>query len=76
MLNPDLPTCNQAEHLYGFRGHDCRNNLMYTGNGKIVYMAAAICVVRPPFLHPVTHPVICHNACPDFVESCHLSRDG
>jgi len=41
----------QAEHVYGFRGHDCRNNLMYTKTGKIVYMAAAICVVYTKASH-------------------------
>ena len=35
----------QLEHAYGYRGHDCRNNLLYTAEGHIVYMVAAIGVV-------------------------------
>ena len=35
----------QLEHAYGYRGHDRRNNLLYTAEGHIVYMVAAIGVV-------------------------------
>jgi microtubule-associated protein-like 6 len=37
--------CLQLEHVYGYRGHDCRNNLVYTAAGNIVYMAGAVAIV-------------------------------
>jgi hypothetical protein len=36
---------------YGHRGHDCRNNLLYTAEGHVVYMVAAIAVVYKKEAH-------------------------
>ena len=33
------------EYVYGFRSHDCRNNLRYTANGKLAYNTAGVAVV-------------------------------
>jgi WD40 repeat protein len=36
------------EHVYGFRGQDTRNNLSYTGDGEILFTAAALGIVVDP----------------------------
>ncbi len=36
----------QLEWVYGYRGHQCRNNLYYTASGDIVYFVAGVGVVR------------------------------
>lgn len=36
----------ELDCVYGFRGFDCRNNLMYLNDGAdIVYHAAGACIV-------------------------------
>ena len=32
----------ELEYCHGYRAKDCRNNLRYLANGKIVYHAAAL----------------------------------
>ena len=33
------------EYVYGFRSHDCRNNLHYTASGKLAHNTASVAVV-------------------------------
>ncbi|OQR86640.1 microtubule-associated protein [Achlya hypogyna] len=41
-----MPTDHlEIEWVYGYRGHDCRNNIKYTKQGRIVYPVAKIVVV-------------------------------
>ena len=35
----------RLEWVYGYRGHQCRNNLYYTANSEIVYFVAGVGVV-------------------------------
>lgn len=35
----------QLEWVYGYRGHQCRNNLFYTASGEVVYFVAGVGVV-------------------------------
>lgn len=35
----------RLEWVYGYRGHQCRNNLWYTASGEIVYFVAGVAVV-------------------------------
>jgi microtubule-associated protein-like 6 len=35
----------ELEWIHGFRSHDCRNNVLYSASGFIVYNAAALAVV-------------------------------
>lgn len=35
----------KLEWVYGYRGHQCRNNLYYTGTKEIVYFVAGVGVV-------------------------------
>jgi hypothetical protein len=30
------------DFVHGFRGHDCRNNVFYNGQGEVVYHAASV----------------------------------
>ena len=34
------------EWVYGYRGHQCRNNLYYTSSGEVVYFVAGVGVVH------------------------------
>ena len=45
----------ELEYVYGFRSHDCRNNLRYTANGKIIYNTAGIAVVMDPRTNTQKH---------------------
>ena len=45
----------QLEHVYGYRGHDARNNLVYNRDGKIVYMAGTPPPPRPRSRDPPQH---------------------
>ena len=36
------------EHVHGFRGQDCRNNVAYTKDGALVYTAAALAICVDP----------------------------
>ena len=36
----------ELDYVHGYRAKDCRNNLRYLKNGKIVYHAAAIGIVH------------------------------
>ena len=54
---PDLPVLSRMadktapdsqlrlEWVYGYRGHQCRNNLFYTASGEVVYFVAGVGVV-------------------------------
>ena len=44
-----------AFHRYGYRGRDCRNNILLLGNGEIVYFTAAVCVVYNPDTNTQRH---------------------
>jgi len=35
-------------HVHGFQGHDTRNNVLYTGDGDILYTSAALGIVVDP----------------------------
>lgn len=35
----------RLEWVYGYRGHQCRNNLFYTKEGEVVYFVAGVGVV-------------------------------
>lgn len=35
----------RLEWVYGYRGHQCRNNLFYTASGEVVYFVAGVGVV-------------------------------
>ncbi|XP_026875403.2 echinoderm microtubule-associated protein-like 5 isoform X1 [Electrophorus electricus] len=46
MADRTAPTCQlRLEWVYGYRGHQCRNNLYYTAAGEIVYFVAGVGVV-------------------------------
>ncbi|KAJ6239885.1 wd-40 repeat protein [Anaeramoeba flamelloides] len=45
IIDPNLQTKMKLEYVYGYRGWEGRNNLHYTYNGNIVYIAASIGVV-------------------------------
>ena len=38
----------RLEWVYGYRGHQCRNNLHYTAKHEIVYFIAGVGVVLDP----------------------------
>ena len=35
----------RLQWVYGYRGHQCRNNLYYTATGEVVYFVAGVGVV-------------------------------
>nr|KAG5687806.1 hypothetical protein BaRGS_005436 [Batillaria attramentaria] len=35
----------KLEHVHGYRGYDCRNNLFYTQTGEVVYHVAAVGII-------------------------------
>ena len=35
----------RLDWVYGYRGHQCRNNLYYTASGDVVYFVAGVGVV-------------------------------
>ena len=35
----------RLDWVYGYRGHQCRNNLYYTGTAEVVYFVAGVGVV-------------------------------
>lgn len=46
MADKTAPRCQlRLEWVYGYRGHQCRNNLFYTGSKEIVYFVAGVGVV-------------------------------
>ena len=46
MTDKTAPDCHlQLEWVYGYRGHQCRNNLYYTATGEVVYFIAGAGVV-------------------------------
>ena len=46
MTDRTAPTSSlKLEWVYGYRGHQCRNNLYYTGTKEIVYFVAGVGVV-------------------------------
>ncbi len=36
----------RLEWVYGFRGHQCMNNVLYTANKSLVYFAAGVGIVQ------------------------------
>lgn len=52
MAARSAPSCHlRLEWVYGYRGHQCRNNLYYTASKEIVYFVAGIGVVYSPREH-------------------------
>ena len=46
MADKTAPTSQlRLEWVYGYRGHQCRNNLFYTASKDIVYFAAGVGIV-------------------------------
>lgn len=46
MADRTAPNCHlRLEWVYGYRGHQCRNNLYYTAAKEIVYFVAGVGVV-------------------------------
>ncbi|XP_047132983.1 echinoderm microtubule-associated protein-like 6 isoform X1 [Hydra vulgaris] len=44
------PVKLRLEYVYGYRGHQCRNNLYYTNSGEIIYFVAGVGIVFDPKL--------------------------
>ncbi len=36
----------RLEWVYGYRGHQCKNNLFYNASGKIVFFVAGVAIVQ------------------------------
>uniref|UniRef100_A0A8P0TS08 EMAP like 5 n=1 Tax=Canis lupus familiaris TaxID=9615 RepID=A0A8P0TS08_CANLF len=52
MAARSAPNCHlRLEWVYGYRGHQCRNNLYYTAAKEIVYFVAGVGVVYSPREH-------------------------
>ncbi|KAL7992619.1 hypothetical protein Chor_016875 [Crotalus horridus] len=52
MADRSAPKCHlRLEWVYGYRGHQCRNNLYYTAAKEIVYFVAGVGVVYSPREH-------------------------
>lgn len=52
MADRSAPNCHlRLEWVYGYRGHQCRNNLYYTAAKEIVYFVAGVGVVYSPREH-------------------------
>uniref|UniRef100_A0A8B9D2A6 EMAP like 5 n=2 Tax=Anser TaxID=8842 RepID=A0A8B9D2A6_9AVES len=52
MADRSAPGCHlRLEWVYGYRGHQCRNNLYYTAAKEIVYFVAGVGVVYSPREH-------------------------
>lgn len=46
MADRTAPSCQlRLEWVYGYRGHQCRNNLYYTTGKEVVYFVAGVGVV-------------------------------
>jgi len=46
MVDKTAPSSQlRLEWVYGYRGHQCRNNLFYTSGKEIVYFVAGVGVV-------------------------------
>nr|XP_034364676.1 echinoderm microtubule-associated protein-like 6 [Arvicanthis niloticus]XP_034364677.1 echinoderm microtubule-associated protein-like 6 [Arvicanthis niloticus] len=46
MADRTAPRCQlRLEWVYGYRGHQCRNNLYYTAGKEVVYFVAGVGVV-------------------------------
>ena len=62
----------RLDWIYGYRGHQCRNNIFYTDEGEIVYFVAASVVVYNPVKKSQRH-FIEHTD--DVISiSCHPNR--
>eukprot|EP00795_Rhopilema_esculentum_P003114 gene3114-1413_t len=49
MVDKTAPACQlRLEWVYGYRGHQCRNNLFYTQSNDVVYFVAGVGVVYSP----------------------------
>ena len=49
MVDKTAPSSQlKLEWVYGYRGHQCRNNLYYTQNNDVVYFVAGVGVVYTP----------------------------
>jgi small GTP-binding protein len=44
----DIQHSLMLDHVHGFRGQDCRNNVSYAKDGTIVYTAAAVAICMDP----------------------------
>lgn len=45
-IDKNVPSAEfEIEHVYGYRAHDCNNNLHYTEHGEVSFMTAALGVV-------------------------------
>lgn len=52
MAARSAPSCHlRLDWVYGYRGHQCRNNLYYTAAKEIVYFVAGVGVVYSPREH-------------------------
>ena len=52
MVDKTSPTTQlRLDWVYGYRGHQCRNNLYYTTNKEIVYFVAGVGIVFNPRYH-------------------------
>jgi hypothetical protein len=67
----EAPNCSlQLEHVYGYRGHDTRNNLFYTQSGDLVYMVGSTGIVMniaqnsQKFFNGHTDDIVCLDLSP------------
>ena len=55
----------ELEYMHGYRGTDCKNNVLFNSEGRLVYSAAAVCVVhdlhgkKQRFFMRHTDPIYC-----------------
>jgi hypothetical protein len=44
--NPNSPTQSLTmHHIFGYRGHDCRNNLKFDKHGNIIYHQGSVGII-------------------------------
>lgn len=67
----EAPNCSlQLEHVYGYRGHDTRNNLFFTQSGDLVYMVGSTGIVMniaqnsQKFFNGHTDDIVCLDLSP------------
>ena len=52
MVDRSAPSAQlRLNWVYGYRGHQCRNNLYYTNKEEVVYFVAGVGVVYSPKSH-------------------------
>lgn len=70
MADRTAPRCRlRLEWVYGYRGHQCRNNLYYTAGKEVVYFVAGVGVVYNTREHSQKF-FLGHND--DIISSCIL----